>query len=233
MERSRSASGPSVLRIIAAPALISLAVTLLRLTGELQHWSSAWFSSETGGVTPSGVSWVVGITWLAVPFGAYFAFRLVASGQGPESLGKAAVCAACGIAILLVWALRILPSPNIGFPRVLIFVWLVMVVAAIIQVSGWPALFKALLAYGFASRIPVAIIMFLAMRGNWGTHYDYVGMPAEFQMPLMPKYFWLAFFPQLVFWVGFTIVIGSLAGIIAAGLMRVQRVQRVLGVQRV
>ncbi|HKF55640.1 MAG TPA: hypothetical protein VKJ45_09360, partial [Blastocatellia bacterium] len=69
MERSRSASGPSVLRIIAAPALISLAVTLLRLTGELQHWSSAWFSSETGGVTPSGVSWVVGITWLAVPFG--------------------------------------------------------------------------------------------------------------------------------------------------------------------
>ena len=233
MERSRSAAGPSLLRIIAAPALISLAVTLLRLTGELQHWSSTWFSSETGGVTPSGVSWVVGITWLAVPFGAYFALRLVASGQGPESLGKAAICAASGIAILLVWALRILPSPNIGFPRVLIFVWLVMVVAAIIQVSGWPALFKALLAYGFASRIPVAIIMFLAMLGSWGTHYDYVGMPPEFQMPLLPKYFWLAFFPQLVFWVGFTIVIGSLAGVIAAGLMRVQRVQRVLGVQRV
>jgi hypothetical protein len=95
-----------------------------------------------------------------------------------------------------------------------------MVVAAIIQLPGWPGLFKALLAYGFASRIPVALIMLLAMSGNWGTHYDYVGMPPEFQMPLVPKYFWLAFFPQLVFWVGFTIVIGSLTGVITAGLTK-------------
>jgi hypothetical protein len=29
-------------------------------------------------------------------------------------------------------------------------------------------------------------------------------------------FFWLAFFPQLVFWVGFTILIGSLSGSIAA-----------------
>ena len=227
MKSSNSGSGPSSLRMIAVPALISLTVTLLRLTGELQHWSPTWFSTETGGVTPSGVSWVVGITWLAVPFGAYFAFRLVASGQGPESLGKAAICAACGIAILLIWAFRIIPSPNLGFPRVLVFVWLVMVAAAIIQLFGWPALFKVLLAYGFAARIPVAIIMFLAMLGGWGTHYDYVGMPPEFQMPLVPKYFWLAFFPQLVFWVGFTIVIGSLSGVITAALMRTRRVQRV------
>jgi hypothetical protein len=227
MQKPNKANEHSLLRMIAAPVLISLAVTLLRLAGELQHWSPTWFSTETGGVTPSGMSWLIGITWLAVPFGAYFALRLVASGHGPESLAKAVICATCGIAILLVWALRILPSPNIGFPRVLIFVWSVMVVAAIIQLSGWPALFKTLLAYGFAARIPVAFIMFLAMLGSWGTHYDYVGMPPEFQMPLVPKYFWLAFFPQLVFWVGFTIVIGSLSGVITAALMRVRRAQRV------
>jgi hypothetical protein len=58
--------------------------------------------------------------------------------------------------------------------------------------------------------------MFLAMRGNWGTHYDYVGMPPQFQMSLLPKFLWLGFFPQLVFWVGFTILTGSLAGSIAA-----------------
>jgi hypothetical protein len=53
--------------------------------------------------------------------------------------------------------------------------------------------------------------MFFAMRGGWGTHYDYVGMGAEFQMPLVPRFLWLAFFPQFVFWVGQTVIVGSLS----------------------
>ncbi len=38
----------SILRLIWIPAIISLGVTLLRLTGELRHWSERWFSRETG-----------------------------------------------------------------------------------------------------------------------------------------------------------------------------------------
>ena len=82
MERAHPANEPSVASLIAIPALMSLAVTALRLAGELQHWSPRWFSSETGGVAPSGMSWLIGITWLALPFGAYFGFRLAAAGQG-------------------------------------------------------------------------------------------------------------------------------------------------------
>ena len=54
----------------AAPlALVSLLVTLLRLAGELRGWSEAWFSRATSGLVPVGaVSWLVGITWLALPF---------------------------------------------------------------------------------------------------------------------------------------------------------------------
>jgi hypothetical protein len=207
--------------MVAVPALISLAVTMLRLAGEIQHWSATWFSTETGGIIPSGMSWLIGITWLAVPFGAYFGFRLVATGRGPDSILKAVICAVAGAGILLAGTFQVIPTPKVGFPRELIFIWSVMVVAAIIQLPGWPRLFKVLLVYGLASRIPVAIIMLLAMRGNWGTHYDYVGMPPEFQLPLLPKYLWLALFPQLVFWVGFTIVIGSLSGVITAGIIRV------------
>ena len=66
---------------------------------------------------------------------------------------------------------------------------------------------------------PVVVIMLLAMRGNWGTHYDYVGMPSAFQMALGPRFLWLAFFPQLVFWVGFTILMGTLAGSLAVVLL--------------
>jgi hypothetical protein len=148
--------------------------------------------------------------------------------QGPERLGRAFLCVGAGALLLVVWPL--IPLPDVGFPRSLIFVWSIMALAAIIQLAGWPRLFSVLLAYGMVSRIPVAIIMFLAMRRNWGTHYDYVGMGPRFEMPLAPRYFWLAFFPQLVFSVGYTIVMGSVSGLITAGVMRALRV---LGVRRV
>ena len=62
-----------------------------------------------------------------------------------------------------------LPSTRISLPR-------------LILVPALLSLGRTLLAYGLAARIPVAGIMFLAMMGRWGTHYDYVGMPPEFQM---------------------------------------------------
>ena len=79
-----------ILRLIMIPALISLAMTLLRLAGELGHWSEKWFSTETGGTTPHGVSWLFGITWLAAPFGVYFALKLVKAQERPASAARAA-----------------------------------------------------------------------------------------------------------------------------------------------
>src|SRR5262249_7717481 len=68
-------------RLVLEPALIALGVTLLRLAGELGHWSERWFSTETGSIVPRGTSWVFGITWLAAPFGIYFAARLARAGE--------------------------------------------------------------------------------------------------------------------------------------------------------
>lgn len=47
---------------------------------------------------------------------------------------------------------------------------------------------------------------------TWGTHYDYVGMPPQFRMPLLPRFLWLALFPQMVFWTSFTVVLGCASG---------------------
>jgi hypothetical protein len=207
-----------IMRLILVPALISLAVTVLRLVGELKHWSEKWFSPDSGGIVPSGLSWLVGITWLALPFGAYFALKLAAMGQGPPQLGRAIKYAVLGLTFLLSGRFLLIPILPTGFPEILVFVWLIMTLAAAIQFFGWPALSRTLLWYGLAARIPVAVVMFFAMRGNWGTHYDYVGMPPQFQLGLWPKYVWLGFFPQMVFWVGFTILMGSLSGTIAVAL---------------
>ncbi|HEV2426078.1 MAG TPA: hypothetical protein VGZ29_14705 [Terriglobia bacterium] len=59
--------------------------------------------------------------------------------------------------------------------------------------------------------------MFFAYRNNLGTHYDAVPPDLPAGIGFWPKYLWLAFFAQLVFWVSTTIVIGMLFGTVAAG----------------
>src|SRR2546426_11779070 len=78
------AQKPSLTSLILTPALITLAVTLLRLVGELQHWSPRFFSREAGGAGA-----IIGIVWLVPIFGIYFATRLNQAGHGPTSRGRA------------------------------------------------------------------------------------------------------------------------------------------------
>ena len=216
---SNSGAKPSTLQLILVPAAITLAVTLVRLVGELRHWSASWFTTDMG---PS----IVAIVWLAPVFGIYFALRLASRGDGPSSAWRAIAFAALGVAIVMgqgkiASVLRLSTTPT--FYARLIYVWAVVAAAALATLPGWPALFETMLAYAYSARIPVAIIMFFAMRGNWGTHYDLGPSDAPAGLSLGMRYFWLAFMAQLVFWVGFTVVAGMLTGSIAAGLARLVR----------
>jgi hypothetical protein len=213
----------SLMKTIAGPFVISVAITALRLTGELLGWSGDWFSKATGGIVPSGWTWLVGITWLPVLFGPWFARGLRRAGEEPPSGLKVLGIAVAGVALVLVGMRVVVPALALPFPPALIGFWTAMAAGAALQVLAWPALFRVLLAYGLASRLVVALVMLFAMWGDWGTHYDYVGMPEQFQMPLVPRFFWLAFFPQLVFWSAFTVILGCLS----AGLYLV--VSRVIG----
>jgi hypothetical protein len=214
-----------ILRLVAVPFLISAAVTALRLTGELLRWSGNWFTTETGGTTPHGYSWIVGITWLPIFFGPYFATALWQSGDRPKSFSKAIAISLAGCLVAEAGTRLIGPHVSLPFPQILLVIWTVYAVGAAIQFFAWPGLVRVLLVYGLGSRLVVAVVMFFAMLGNWGTHYDYVGMPAPFQMPFWPRFLWLAFFPQLVFWVGFTAMLGTLAGSLY-GLVRWRQSER-------
>ena len=72
-------------KLILVPAVITLAVTLLRLVGELQGWSPALFNRGDKPFSPS----LVGIVWLVPVFGAWFGWKLTRAGSGPGSLGRA------------------------------------------------------------------------------------------------------------------------------------------------
>lgn len=211
MPNSDSHSG-SIARLVLVPALITLGVTILRLVGELQHWSKTLFNPAPGG--PMGL---VGIVWLAPIFGIYFALKLSGSGGAPASRGKSIGYAVVALLVLaggmvLVFTSRARPIRLAG--------GLVAIVAAVVvELLGWPSLGKALLTYGFLARIPVAIVMFFAMRGDWGTHYD--ALPPNASVAgFWPKYIQFGLMPQLIGWVAFTVVIGSLFGTIAAAVVR-------------
>jgi len=215
-DANRSARQP-IKKLILAPAIITLVVTLLRLFGELRHWSTAWFSTDMGAS-------IVAIVWLAPLFGVYFALRLSARGGGPASPWRAILFAMLGVAVVLV-GFFVAPALhlNSSFYTRLVAVWSVLALGTLATLPGWPTLFKTMLAYAYSARIPVAILMFFAIRGSWGTHYDAAPSDMPAGMALLPKYLWLGFFPQLIFWVGFTTVSGMLFGSIAAALARLVR----------
>ena len=212
MEETKSMS---ITSLITIPALITLGITILRLVGELEHWPKPWFSAAAGG---GGA--IVGISWLPIIFGPYFALKLAGAGEGPSSAGKAIGFAFVGLVVLFLggWVAQ---ASFAHHPTLALIGLLVMLASAFIPGIGWRSLGNTLLAYAFAARIPVLLVMLLAMLGNggqgWGTHYD-VAPPGFPPQSLGAKFLHLAVFPQMTGWIGWTVVVGSIFGTIAAAI---------------
>jgi hypothetical protein len=83
----------------------------------------------------------------------------------------------------------------------------------------WKNLARTLFYYGLAARIPVIIIMGLAIFGNWGTHYD--GFPPNMaDMSTTMKFLVGGVATQLVVWVGiWTVGVGTLVGVVASKIL--------------
>ncbi len=210
MGQGSSGSSPSIARLVLVPALVTLALTLLRLVGELEHWPPSWFSTAPGGPGPLAVL----LALLAPAFGVYFALNLARSGCGPADAKQVIGLAFLGLMLLLL-GFSISFLLDIQFTGKLVLGYVVVAFAAVLQVPTWPRLAKALLAYGFAARIPVVTVMLLALRGHWGTHFDNV-QARYAHMSFGPMVSYFALLPQLVFWVAFTVVTGAFVGGIAA-----------------
>ena len=219
MAKTNSGSRVSIAHLILVPSVITLAVTILRLVGELKGWSDFWFSPKAGGNgAPIGISWLVPI------FGIYFAMKLAREGEGPERVGRAVGFAFLGLLLFVAsMAIPVMIFKEPGNLGLIVGASVGCIVTMFVVRGAWPALFKTLLAYGFAARIPVAILMLIAIRGNWGTHYD---VPPNAQFPVMhwfTKWVVIGLLPQMFIWIAFTITIGLLFGTISAALFHRRR----------
>ena len=213
---SESNFAVSTRRLILGPALITLAITLLRLIGEVNRWSPTLFNREAGG---GGA--LVGIVWLVPILGVYFARKLLAAGRGPASRGRAIGQALAGVALFAVlFAVTVRVVHTMGGR--LIMINLAAALAAWVACGGWPALGRTVFYYALTARIPVAIVMLVAMASEWGTHYE-LGPPGFPNYNLVPKWIFIGLVPQLFFWVGFTVVVGCLFGSAALFFRRTAR----------
>lgn len=208
--RPAAVASPPLLRLVLWPALLTLAVTLLRLAGELRGWSPSVFSRLPGG----GLS-PLGIAWLAPVVGFYLGWRLERAGvrtpPPARALGVPAAALAVGflLASLLEHVLK--PSWTANFA-----LWAAVALGVgAAAFAAWPALGRVLLAYAAAARVPVAAVMAVAIWRNWGTHYD---LPPPGFTPMLPlrRWLWTGLLPQATVWVAWTMATGALAGALGA-----------------
>ncbi|HEY6293421.1 MAG TPA: hypothetical protein VI455_17860 [Terriglobia bacterium] len=210
MNGADSGSSVSIGKLIVVPAIITLVITVVRLVGELQHWGMPWVSNAAGG--PGAI---LGISWLPLLFGPYFAWKLAAAGEGPASSGKAIGMCALGLVVLILGGAAFGIGINKHMTALILVGFAIMLVSAFIPRMGWRSFGNTLLAYAFAARIPVVVVMFMAMSANggqgWGTHYDVAG-PGFVVTSFAQKFVDLAVLPQMSLWIGWTAVIGGLVG---------------------
>jgi hypothetical protein len=194
---------------VLLPAVVTLGVTLLRLSGELMNWSDLFFTRSAGGAGA-----IIGIVWLVPVFGIYFALKLVSLGRGPARTLRS---------IMLMLA-SLVPIPaaailahvlNVQIVASIMMVGIGGLVALWVAYQAWPALGATLIAYGLAARIPVALVMLVAIFNNWGTHYE-LGPPDLPPMGPLMKWVVIGLVPQLTLWMGFTGSVGGLFGAVTA-----------------
>lgn len=201
-------------RLLVVASVVTLAVTAVRLAGELAHLSPALFNRAAGG--PGAL---VGIVWLIPVFGALFGLHLARRGDGPAGVRKAVGWALLGFAAALAAgigsALLAPTSPPAQLAAFGVGSWLGIFIAR----RAWPTLWRTLLVYAFAARIPVVVIMFLAIFGGWDSHYA-KPRPDFPPMGHWGLFAWTGLLPQMTLWIFLTVVGGILFGALAVGVRR-------------
>jgi hypothetical protein len=136
---------PSIARLIAVPGVISIAVTALRLAGELLHWPKPFVNSDVCGKA------ILGVIWLVPIFVIYFAVRLLHAGDTPQRFGRPLFLAISGLALKLAGTFLMESHAMTYAPR-LSMNFIVTLIALVLCAMAWRTLCKG--AAGL--RIPVA-----------------------------------------------------------------------------
>lgn len=199
--------------VLWPPAVVTWAVILLRLGGELVEGPAWLFSRQQGG----GLA-VVGIAWLVVLFGAWFGWCLAKDGRGPDrpvqNLFLHLVALAMGIGGMFGLGAAGVIDPDNPNPASAFYIGAVLFASSLLMWWSWPGLFLTNLLYGVLARLGVILVTIPATLYSWDTHFSKLG-PQGLQEATWAQVTRLST-AQVCFWIPFTILLGGLFGSIAA-----------------
>jgi len=208
----------STLRLILWPTIVTALVSTARLIAEV----NGWVPPQSGGALHP-----LGISWLAMVFGAWFGLQLRREGSTPRIwpawpwalIAFAAIVAAVG------WQFRPFfdaDQSDETFQRLRIAVLTLTGIASTLMVGMfvlWPRLAWTMLCYALPARALVVAFTWFAKQMDWSTHYTRFG-PTGIERD-MPTTMLSAAIAQGGFWVPFTVVAGCLLGTIFGSKRRI------------
>lgn len=200
-------------RAVLIAGVLTLALTALRLYGELEGWDPKYFNREAGG----GAA-LLGITWLVPIFGLWFGARLARNGKAPAKVGRAIALPLIGFLLMAgVFVLQFQVLELEGNAAMTLF-WITGPVCAFFGIVAWPALAGTNLIYGVLARAPIVALTYWAISNNWDVHHAKLP-PSAPTMTDDERKFALSM-AQVTLWVPFTILAGGFFGGIGAALTR-------------
>lgn len=221
--RPMSESTPRTIPLVLVPVFLTLALTILRLVGELNGWNPTLFGKPEAG----GDKALLGISWLIFVFGLWFGFRLQRGGAGPQSKKQALFVSLLAVGVLVGGMFGLMASglmsipdeQNPGEPRGMGYMTALVAAASVVSFLAWGRAALVLLLYGIFARIPVVIVTVLALgKEDWNTHYTKI--PTFFTNVQEADKATFLLMPQLMFWPGLTIVMGTAMACLGAMLTR-------------
>lgn len=209
-----SSAGPSTFRLILAPSIVTLAVSVVRVVGERE----GWFPTKEGGF---GV--LAGIFFVGLLFAAWFALRLRRAGSAPRVRLPWAWSLASILPVVIAFGLT---APKLmeqeandaGYAALQTSALAgaaAAAIAAVVQFVVWPRLAWTLLCYAIPARLTVIAITWLAKSQAWDTHYTKFG-PKGWTFDMAGTMTRTAVM-QFGFWIPITIVTGTLLGVVFFG----------------
>ncbi|MEO0478803.1 MAG: hypothetical protein AAF196_04925 [Planctomycetota bacterium] len=207
---------PGAFALAKWPILISLALMLARLGGELAGLEvmigdKNLFSTEAGG----GGS-PLGMTPLILLFGFVFGWRLTGLRDAPDRPGLAILFYVGGLVALAVpmWIALGPLGLKVG-PQIAPWLGGGSVAALAISYRAWPAHWKTSFVYAVCTRLPVVALTFLLVYLDADTHFSKLPPDAEGIETKMDRAVALSL-AQVTFWPVATICIGGFFGVVAS-----------------
>jgi len=216
MRPAESAVPRSPWRIALIPGLITLAVSVVRLLGELQLGPPILFNRN-----PGGDGALIGVTWLVPIAGLWFAWKARNAGFVPVSPARGVLWPLFGTLAMAACAALVIGVIKLSLPVALLVIAPLALACTLFVRAAWPALFRSLAVYGLYARVPVIGITALAAFRGWDTHYQKVG-PDD--LPLSPgmQTLWIGV-AQIGIWIPLTVLIGGLIGGLFGGFIGLRK----------